>query len=594
MNQNALSLLVEQPNYDINLIVEEQGPNKDRRMYFEGIFMRANQKNKNNRVYSLEEMIRESGRYDKEMVKTGRALGELNHPSCQTSSAAILCEDGWKSIVDVKKGEQVYTLNTETDEIELNKVEEKIDELYNGVMYKLKGRNIDTIVTPTHRILSRTRNGKYQYITAEDIYNDTEERKYSHDYIPRRGEWNKDSPEYFTLKGVNVGNLTEYKQDITQEINIDYKTFMGFMGIWLSEGHVDTSRNSYCTYITQTDEEKSQRIRDLLSGFPKEMKWKERKSGDVNLFYLADRRLQEYLKPLGNKYEKYIPKEVKNSSSEMLEELLYWYCIGDGRLNQNTYDDYTVTNMFTVSKKLINDLSECLFKSGGSGNITEIICKEDYQYAGRTIKAENKVPLYQLNIATTKGIYIDSRFLTIEKIENFDDNVYCVRTKNSNFYCMDNGKAHWTGNSVEINPERACHMVTEIRQDRENFYGKSKILETPMGQIVRTLMLDGVKLGVSSRALGKLTENGDHNDVQDFRLICCDVVHDPSVDTAFVEGIFEAKQYILKCDGTVCEFVERTYDNLKNNLCSLSKQGDVRQQQLSNSVIQFINEMKNM
>jgi len=147
--------------------------------------------------------------------------------------------------------------------------------------------------------------------------------------------------------------------------------------------------------------------------------------------------------------------------------------------------------------------------------------------------------------------------------------------------------------SVEINPERACHIMTEMRQDRNDFYGKSKILETPMGQIVRTLMMDGVKLGVSSRALGKLEENGDHNDVSDFRLICCDVVHDPSVDTAFVEGIFEAKQYILKCDGTVCEFVERTYENLEGNLCNLPKHGDAKQEALSNSVIEFINAMKN-
>ena len=51
MNQNALHLLVEQPNYDLNLVVEEQGPDKPRRMFFEGIFMRANQKNKNNRMY---------------------------------------------------------------------------------------------------------------------------------------------------------------------------------------------------------------------------------------------------------------------------------------------------------------------------------------------------------------------------------------------------------------------------------------------------------------------------------------------------------------------------------------------------------------
>jgi hypothetical protein len=253
MNPNALNLLVEQPNYDINLIVEEEGRDKSRRMFFEGIFMRANQKNKNNRVYSLDEMIRETNRYSKDMIKTGRALGELNHPTCCTSTTYVLSENGWKSIVDVKKDEMVYTLNTETDEVELNVVEEKIDEPYKGVMYRLKGRNIDITVTPTHRILSKTRHNGYQYVTAEEIYNDKEEKKYSHDYIPRRGEWNKSSPEYFTLNGVSASKLGNYKNDVTKEINIDYKTFMGFMGIWLSEGYINTKPGHYTVFITQKE-----------------------------------------------------------------------------------------------------------------------------------------------------------------------------------------------------------------------------------------------------------------------------------------------------------------------------------------------------
>ena len=96
--------------------------------------------------------------------------------------------------------------------------------------------------------------------------------------------------------------------------------------------------------------------------------------------------------------------------------------------------------------------------------------------------------------------------------------------------------------SIEINPERACHMITEFKQNGNMFYGKSKILNTPTGALVKSLIQDGVKLGVSSRALGKIEENGDHKDVSDFRLITCDVVHDPSVEIAFVDGIYEANQ----------------------------------------------------
>jgi len=140
--------------------------------------------------------------------------------------------------------------------------------------------------------------------------------------------------------------------------------------------------------------------------------------------------------------------------------------------------------------------------------------------------------------------------------------------------------------SVEINPERACHMITELHQEGNAFVGKSKVLNSPMGHIVRNLILDGVKLGVSSRALGKLNHNNDHNDVSEFHLICCDVVHDPSVDTAFVDGILEAKEWVVKCDGTICEL----YDNLEEKLETLPKHDvDIY---LREQILRFINSLK--
>ena len=141
--------------------------------------------------------------------------------------------------------------------------------------------------------------------------------------------------------------------------------------------------------------------------------------------------------------------------------------------------------------------------------------------------------------------------------------------------------------SVEINPERACHMIIEIKQESNVFIGKSKVLNTPMGQIVRTLIQDGVKLGISSRALGKLNQENGTNKVSDFRFICCDVVHDPSVETAFVDGILEAKEYVLKCDGSVCEL----YDQLENKIETLPKHD--ADQFLKEQIIKFLNSIKN-
>ena len=142
--------------------------------------------------------------------------------------------------------------------------------------------------------------------------------------------------------------------------------------------------------------------------------------------------------------------------------------------------------------------------------------------------------------------------------------------------------------SVEVNPERACHMITELKQDGNMFIGKSKVLSSPMGQIVRSLIMDGVKLGISSRALGKLlpgTDNETHA-VQGFHLICCDIVHDPSVSTAFVNGILEAKEWILQHDGTIVEAYEG-FERLVDKAHGM-KHGVEKEALLKESIMKFI------
>lgn len=143
--------------------------------------------------------------------------------------------------------------------------------------------------------------------------------------------------------------------------------------------------------------------------------------------------------------------------------------------------------------------------------------------------------------------------------------------------------------SVEVNPERACHMVTELRQDGNMFFGKSKILSTPMGSLVRALIMDNVKLGVSSRALGKLEPyENDSQLVEGFHLICCDVVHDPSVATAFVNGIMEAKEWILEKDGSIIQ----AYDTFEKKIGNLPRNSNFKEAALNEAVLNFINRLK--
>jgi hypothetical protein len=119
--------------------------------------------------------------------------------------------------------------------------------------------------------------------------------------------------------------------------------------------------------------------------------------------------------------------------------------------------------------------------------------------------------------------------------------------------------------TAEVDLERACHIVTELKRDGDEFIGKSKILSTPCGKIVESLIRDGVKVGMSTRSLGKLIEEtGGINRVQDMRLVAIDCVADPSYAGAFVNGILESKQWICDCKGNFCELYEGFEQSLEN------------------------------
>jgi len=97
-----------------------------------------------------------------------------------------------------------------------------------------------------------------------------------------------------------------------------------------------------------------------------------------------------------------------------------------------------------------------------------------------------------------------------------------------------------------VNLERVSHMITSLKPDGKNFIGEAKIMETPMGKIVKNLMDEGAKLGVSSRGMGSLKQKGGANVVSDdfYLATAADIVADPSAPNAFVEGIMEGKEWV--------------------------------------------------
>ncbi len=118
-----------------------------------------------------------------------------------------------------------------------------------------------------------------------------------------------------------------------------------------------------------------------------------------------------------------------------------------------------------------------------------------------------------------------------------------------------------------INLERVSHMIKELYQDGNNIMGKAKIMtETPMGKIVKNLMDEGAKLGVSSRGMGTLKQDRDGTNVvsSDFQLAtAADIVADPSAPDAFVEGVMEGVEWLQVDDRWVPQYIEKTQEEIR-------------------------------
>jgi len=153
-----------------------------------------------------------------------------------------------------------------------------------------------------------------------------------------------------------------------------------------------------------------------------------------------------------------------------------------------------------------------------------------------------------------KKMYIEGVFLQGD-IKNRNGRMYPVGTLSKevgryNESFVKKGRAlgelgHPDGPTVNL--DRVSHKITELRQEGNNFMGKAQLLDTPMGKIAKSLIGEGVTLGVSSRGVGSLKEDRDGCKVvgEDFMLAtAADIVADPSAPDAFVSGIMEGKEWV--------------------------------------------------
>lgn len=513
-------------------------------------------KNRNGRIYPEQILRREVDRYQ-ELIRERRAIGELDHPECHRGSAEVLTLDGWKLIKDISENEIIYTLNPNNNKIELHTIDRKITKPYKGKMVSIKGRSIDLLVTPNHKFWVIDRNNVGRFVSAMDIH-ENKIKGLSKMYIPKTGDWVGDNPSNFVIKGLSEDEIAfncpyDKKIELMTDLVIPMNLWVKFMGIYLADGSVVSSKTKkriskilengdkeytfespkygYVCKITQKKDKGKILIKELLDLLPFKFKEIDYKDGKVD-FKINDARLHKYLKQFGNSNTKFIPDEIKSLNKDLLNDFIDWFVLGDGRV-RGSYRE-----VFSSSKRLIDDLHELIIKTGKASNLRVENRDFDRDFGDRVIEKGSSQPMNRLHISKTKGIYLDKRFLTTELVD-YDDNVYCVEVPNHIFYVRDKGKACWNGNSSIIAGDRISHNIIETWWEGRTLMGKMEILMTPgyinygivstKGDEVANLLRNNIMIGVSSRGVGSLREvNGDHIVQDDFEIICWDVVTAPS------------------------------------------------------------------
>ena len=124
--------------------------------------------------------------------------------------------------------------------------------------------------------------------------------------------------------------------------------------------------------------------------------------------------------------------------------------------------------------------------------------------------------------------------------------------------------------SPTINLDRVSHMIKELKLEGNNYVGKAKIMDTPYGKIVKSLIDEGANLGVSSRGMGSLRAKNDGTQLVqgDFMLATAgDIVADPSAPDAFVRGVMEGKEWVF-VDG---KFLEKDIEQVRKEIASTNR-----------------------
>ena len=346
---------------------------------------------------------------------------------CYSADTEILTKAGWKQIPDVTLQDEVASLDPVTGYLVYSKPTERQEYQHNGKMFHQSGRYIDLLVTPNHRMyVRRPHRQQYEFIEASDLTR--------HISYKRDAKWEGRDEAEFILPAIT----TKQGRGVPEK-RIPMDAWLRFLGIYLAEGHTYRKKSGTCqSYVAVTQNEGpsleiiKQWVEDI--GFAYTLHKRDGESRNVDISNL---QLYTYLSQFGKSHDKYVPEFVKELSPRQISIFLEALHMGDGSFIGKTKVYYS------CSKRLINDLSELLLKTGSGPHLrwqkpTTSGFGSDGIWAVTDGKA--RVGGNRVNLVKDSREWLD-----------YDGRVFCLTAPPHNLlYVRRNGKSCWCGNSYYI------------------------------------------------------------------------------------------------------------------------------------------------
>lgn len=349
--------------------------------------------------------------------------------SCLTEDVEVLTSNGWKLIKDVEVGEKIPSLNLETNQVEEAVNLKTINEPFEGDMIHFKGKSIDFLVTPNHKMVAHLSKGANQYTNMQLV--EAEKLIGKHFRLHKDAIWPETKKDKWIISGYKPSKYHSYRKDL--EFNID--DFMLFTGLFLAEGWTNgNNKNGYKLGIAQTPKGKAY---SMLPELLVKINGKYSQHG-VN-FYVYNSHIARYFDSWIPKYacNKRIPRELLSLHKSALMNLWRGLELGDG-----SGDKVYVTS----SKGLCDDVIELMNRLGWSASYTII------DRVGQTMLYGTRIVRNKCYVIIVNREQIRPRMNHHHKNhvfwEYYKGRQVCLSLdKNNTMLVRRNGKMMWTGNS---------------------------------------------------------------------------------------------------------------------------------------------------